>query len=54
MMLQTILAQHPGLSAAGWTLMIGCIGLVCGLLTFCFYRVLRKPTTLEKKRDSDS
>ncbi len=40
MMLLTILAQHPGLSPAGWTLMIGCIGLVCGLLVFCFYRVL--------------
>ena len=37
------LAQQQGLSAAGWTVMILCIVLVCTLVTFCYYRVLREP-----------
>ena len=37
------LAQSEGLTAAGWTVMIACIALVCGLIVFCYYRILREP-----------
>ncbi len=47
MTLQPVIAQQQGLSAAGWTLMIGCIGLVCGLLVFCFFRVLTTPSATQ-------
>lgn len=35
-----VLAQNDPLTAAGWAMMIGCVGLVCGLMVFCFRRVL--------------
>ncbi len=47
MMIDTIIAQQQGLTAAGWTVMIGCVGLVCGLAAFCFYRILREPRPSE-------
>ena len=43
----TVLAQSQGLNTAGWTVMIGCIGLVCGLVVFCFSRILREPKPSE-------
>ncbi len=43
----TLLAQNQGLTAAGWTMMIGCIGFVCGLCAFCFYRLLHEPRPSE-------
>ena len=43
------LAQQQGLSAAGWTLMIACITLVCSLVTFCYYRVLKVPRPSEHR-----
>ena len=47
MMLRTVLAQHQALTPSGWTVMIACIGLVCGLVVFCFYRILREPRPSE-------
>lgn len=38
-----LIAEVEGLSTGGWIMMIGCIGSVCTLATFCFYRVLREP-----------
>ncbi len=38
-----ILAQAVGLNAGGWVMLIGCVGLVCGLCAFCFYMILREP-----------
>ena len=53
-------APPTGLSPAGWVLMIGCIGLVCTLGAFCYWRILRTPpserdnTTLDTDaRDTD-
>jgi len=44
--LATILAQEQpqvqNLTAAGWILMLGCIGCVCGLCVFCFWHILRE------------
>ncbi len=37
------LAQQQALTTGGWVVMVGCIGLVCGLCAFCFYRILRGP-----------
>lgn len=34
--------ENQHLTAAGWTVMILCVGMVCGLSAFCFYRVLRE------------
>ena len=31
------------MTPAGWIFMIGSIGFVLGLVSFCFYRVLSKP-----------
>ncbi len=42
-----MLAQQQGLTPAGWTLMIGCIAMVCGLCVFCFYRIMREPRPSE-------
>lgn len=42
-----LLGQSEGLNAAGWTVMVVCIGLVCGLCAFCYYRLLREPTPSE-------
>ena len=36
----TVLAQAPGLNAGGWVMLIGCIGLVCTLCSFCFWKIL--------------
>ena len=38
-----LLAQNEGLNASGWIVMIGCIGLVCGLVAYCYWRVLGEP-----------
>ena len=35
------------MTAAGWVFMLGSIGGVIGLVSFCFYRVLTKPQTTE-------
>jgi len=43
----TLLAQSPGLNAGGWTVMIACIGFVCGLCVYCFWRILREPAPSE-------
>ncbi len=44
---EALSAHSRGLTAAGWILMIGCIGFVCGLCAFCFYRILREPKPSE-------
>lgn len=38
-----LIAEVETLTTAGWIMMIGCIGSVCSLAAFCFYRVLREP-----------
>ncbi len=43
---ETIVEWQP-LSPAGWTVMIGCVGLVLGLAGFCFWRVMREPSPSE-------
>jgi hypothetical protein len=35
------------MTAAGWIFMLGSIGGVLTLTTFCFYRVLARPQTTE-------
>ena len=42
-----VLAQHQGLTVGGWVVMIGCVTLVCGLMAFCFYRILGEPRPSE-------
>jgi len=42
-----VIAQSEGLNAAGWTMLIGCVGMVCGLTAFCYYRILRDPKPSE-------
>ncbi len=32
-----------GLTLAGWTMMVGSVGLVLALSAFCIYRALREP-----------
>ena len=34
------------MTAAGWLFMVSSIGFVVGLISFCFYRVLRKPSAV--------
>ena len=41
------LAQNQGLTTGGWVMMIGCIGMVCSLCAFCFYRIMREPRPSE-------
>jgi len=42
----TLLAEVvKPLNIGGWIMMIGCVGLVLGLLGFCLYRVCTQPTT---------
>ncbi len=41
------IAQAAGLSFSGWALMISCVGLVCGMTVFCYYRLLRNPRPSE-------
>ena len=38
-----LLAQTEALNAGGWIVMIGCVGLVCGLMVYCYWRVLSEP-----------
>ena len=45
--LLTLLAQAPGLSASGWVMLVGCIGLVCALCAFCFWKILTEPKPSE-------
>ena len=45
MMFATMLAEVQRLNAGGWVVMVGCIGLVCGLLSYCLYRVFTLPPT---------
>lgn len=47
MILAAELAPYAGLSPGGWTVMIGCITLVCALVVFCFYRIFREPRPSE-------
>ena len=42
-----LLAQSPGLTPGGWVVMLGCVGLVIGLMVFCFHRILREPRPSE-------
>ncbi len=42
-----VLAQAPGLNAGGWIMLIGCIGLVCALCAFCFWKILTEPKPSE-------
>ncbi len=43
-MMNGILAQTgaPQLSSAGMVMMVGCLSMVCGLCTFCLWRMLRE------------
>jgi hypothetical protein len=43
MMHATLLAQNQDLTIGGWTMLVGCVGLVCALCAFCYYRILREP-----------
>ena len=45
--LLTVLARTPGLNAGGWVMLIGCIGLVCSLCAFCFWKILTEPKPSE-------
>ncbi len=36
------------MTTAGWVIMIVSVGSVVGLLAFCFYRVLSKPSSTEQ------
>ncbi len=47
MMSAVMLAEAQGLNAAGAVMMFGCISLVCGLLIFCYWRILREPRPSE-------
>lgn len=35
------------MTAGGWIFMLGSITAVVSLISFCFYRVLSKPSTME-------
>lgn len=35
------------MTTLGWIIMLVSVGTVTGLLTFCFYRVLRKPASAD-------
>ena len=35
------------MTTAGWVFMLCSIAMVLSLITFCFYRVLRKPTAAD-------
>ncbi len=43
---EMVVTTQP-LSPSGWTVMIGCIGLVLTLAGFCFWRVMRSPAPTE-------
>ncbi len=43
----TVLAQAPGLNASGWIMLICCIGLVCALCAFCFWKIMSEPKPSE-------
>ena len=42
-----LLAQTEALNAGGWIVMIGCVGMVCGLVVYCYWRVLGGPKPSE-------
>lgn len=42
-MIVQLLSQAPGLSSSGLIVMVACVGGVCGLMAFCYYRLLRQP-----------
>ena len=42
-----LVSEIQGLSPAGWVLMVGCVGIVCTLLGYCYWRVLREPRPSE-------
>ena len=46
----TFVAQAPGLNASGWIMLIGCIGLVCSLCAFCFWKIMTEPKPSEHHR----
>ena len=37
-----LFAQHQGLDTSGWIMLMGSIGLVCGMCAFCFWRIVRE------------
>ncbi len=43
MVFPCLLAEVERLDVGGWIMMVGCVGLVCGLLVFCMARVLKSP-----------
>ena len=44
MMIGALLAStNVGLTPGGWIMMVLCVGLVCGLVAFCFIRIMREP-----------
>ncbi|UCC30802.1 MAG: hypothetical protein JSU86_00710 [Phycisphaerales bacterium] len=43
-----LLGQQQGLTAGGCAVMIGCITFVCGLMAFCFYRILHEAQPSER------
>ncbi|MFQ5491687.1 MAG: hypothetical protein ACE5GE_13295 [Phycisphaerae bacterium] len=45
-LLQTV-QKVPGLTAAGWVMMLGCISLVLGLCGYCLWRIIRDPTSTD-------
>jgi hypothetical protein len=49
-MLARLLAQTQGLNAAGWVMLIGCVGMVCCLMVYCYWRILRVPRPPEHPR----
>ena len=50
MILATPSLPQEGLTPGGWTVMIGCIALVCTLVVFCFYRLLRESRPTQHHR----
>ena len=46
--LPTVLAQAPGLNAGGWVMLIGCVGMVCTLCAFCFWKIMTEPKPSER------
>lgn len=42
-MTPTSTSSYQGLTASGWFMLLFCMILVCGLVVFCFYMILREP-----------
>ena len=57
MIFPDLLAEVERLDIGGWIMMVGCVGLYCGLLVFCMTRVLKSPPVGENgetaKRQKD-